>query len=253
MELSLVFIISAFIAGLLMFLAPCTLPLVPAYLAFISGVSEADTVAGGKSRTAHKRLVINAVAFVVGFSLVFILFGVAAGAVGAQIGQYRTLLSQIGGVFVVIFGLMLLGFLTPTFLTAERRVPIPKWIHPGNPVSSLLIGAIFALGWTPCVGPVLASVLFLATTTATIKTGAFMLCVFSLGLAVPFIATAFLYASLQSRLLMMTTLSVFISKVGGAFLLLLGVLLLTDSFALLVLYGNKFFNFLHLESLYNYY
>lgn len=250
-EISLAFSISVFFAGLLMFLAPCTLPLVPAYLAFISGV-KVDAFQDPETRDAARRAVIvNGIAFVIGFSVIFVLFGLFAGLLGAGIGQFRTILSQVGGVFIILFGLMMLNVIHLAPLTKERRITLPPFLKPGNPVSAFGIGAIFALGWTPCVGPVLASVLLLASTSTTALEGGILLGVFSLGLAVPFLLTAFLYARASSFISRISTFTKWISYIGGVFLILLGILLLTGNFGFTVEYGYKLFDLIGFEGLFD--
>ncbi len=248
LEISLILIISAFIAGVLMFLAPCTLPLVPAYLAFISGVKQTDVQS---SAAVRKKIIKNAFAFVIGFSLVFIAFGVLAGLFGSFIGQFRVLLSQVGGVFIIVFGLMMLNLISVAPLLKERRMTAPAVFTPGEPLSALVIGFTFALGWTPCVGPVLASVLLLASTTTTIFSGALLLFVFSLGLAVPFLLVAILYARASGVIGQMSSITKWVSRVGGVFLLLIGFLLLTNSFGLTVEYGYKLFGVFGFDGLFD--
>jgi cytochrome c-type biogenesis protein len=250
LELSFTFALSAFIAGLLMFLAPCTLPLVPAYLAFISGVSQDEI----KTRiSAKKKIRTNAIAFVLGFSTVFISFGILAGFFGYFIGPYRALLSQLGGVFIIFFGLMTLNIVHFVPLAREYKVSLPRFITPGQPWSAFLIGSIFALGWTPCVGPVLASILLLATTKATIYSGALLLALFSAGLAIPFIATAVLYAQASTLIEKYSTISRFVNIVGGLLLITIGVLLLFGNFGLTIQYGYAILEFLGIGNLLDYY
>ena len=251
-EITLGFAISVFIAGLLMFLAPCTLPLVPAYLAFISGVSKEDLNNPEKARAARRSIMLNGITFVIGFSVIFILFGVIAGFLGAQISQFRDILSKVGGVFIIIFGLMMLGVIKIDFLLTDRRLKIPPFLTPGNPISAFVIGSTFAVGWTPCVGPVLASVLLLASTSTTALEGGLLLALFSLGLAVPFLLTALLYSRASAAIARMEKVTKWISIVGGAFLILIGALLFTDNFGLTIEYGYKIFNFLNYDALLNY-
>jgi len=133
-EITIVFAISVFVAGLFMFLAPCTLPLVPAYLAFISGVKNEDFQDLVKAKAARRSILINGITFILGFSLVFILFGVMAGFLGAQIGQFRDIFSKIGGVFIIIFGLIMLGAIKIDFLLKEKKLKMPSFLTPGNPL-----------------------------------------------------------------------------------------------------------------------
>jgi len=233
-----------------MFLAPCTLPLVPAYLAFISGVKQ-DEVKDNKE--ARKKIRTNAIAFVLGFSVVFISFGILAGFFGSFVGPYRALLSQVGGAFIILFGLMMLNIINITPLMRDRKIALPKFITPGEPISAFLIGSIFALGWTPCVGPVLASVLLLATTKATVFSGALLLALFSAGLAVPFIVTAMLYARAGNLIAKYAHVSRVVSIVGGLMLIGIGLLLLFNNFGLTIQYGYQFFEFIGIGDLLDYY
>jgi cytochrome c-type biogenesis protein len=251
MEIGIVFIISAFIAGLLMFLAPCTLPLVPAYLAFISGVKQ-DELTGEHADKTRRHIMHNGLAFVLGFSTIFILFGILAGLFGTFIGEFRGILTQIGGVFIIIFGLMMLNLIKIAPLMREHTLTMPASLTPGRPSSAFLIGSTFALGWTPCVGPVLASVLLLATTSTTVVQGGLLLAVFSLGLSVPFLATAFLYSRASTTIARYAHVTKWVSVIGGVFLIFIGILLLTDNFGLTVEYGYKIFNFFGIDGLFNY-
>lgn len=255
MEIGIGFIISAFFAGLLTFLAPCTLPLVPGYLGFISGVSTKDLENFSdpqKAKHARRKIMRNGVAFILGFSVVFILFGALAGFLGQQLATYQIWLSRVGGIFVILFGLFMLGVFNLPFLNLEKKVKIPKFLHIGKPSSSFAIGSVFAVGWTPCVGPILGAILTLAATSSTALQGAFLLGVFSLGLAVPFIATAFAFTSMTRYVKHVAKYLGFVSKLGGIFLILLGVLLLTNNFFLLVQYGYEFFDFINYDALLNY-
>lgn len=250
MEIGIAFIVSAFIAGLLMFLAPCTLPLVPAYLAFISGVQPGDLQDSANKKEAKRHIMINGVAFVLGFSVIFILFGILAGLFGSFIGQFRGLLTQIGGVFIIVFGLMMLHVVNIAPLMRDRKLSMPNSLQPGKPTSAFLIGSTFALGWTPCVGPVLASVLLLASTSTTVFQGALLLAVFSLGLSIPFLLTALLYSRATEMIAKYAGVTKWVSTTGGVFLVFIGVLLLTDNFGLTVEYGYRVFDFFGIDGLF---
>lgn len=245
-------IIPAFIAGILTFLAPCTLPLVPGYLGFISGVSTNDLQDPTKAKIVRRKIFLNGVLYVIGFSLVFIILGSLFGLGGAALIKYRLWFSRIGGVFVIFFGLFMIGILKLPFLNVEKHIGSVKALKPGNPVSSLIFGAAFAFGWTPCVGPILGSILTLAASSATIGQGAFLLAVFSLGLAVPFLIIA---ASVGSASAYLTKLSKYlnvISVIGGIFLVFLGVLLLTNNLGVWISYFYQIFNFINYDSLLDY-
>lgn len=245
-------IISALIAGLLTFLAPCTLPLVPGYLGFISGVSLEDlknpTAAGG----ARRKIFSNGLAFVIGFSAIFIVFGTLAGFVGAALVPYRLWLTRIGGIFVILFGLFMLGVLKLPFLAREAQLKLPAIFEKGKPENSFALGAAFGFGWTPCVGPILGAILLLASTSATALQGAVLLTVFSLGLAIPFLAIALGIGSASRYLEMFSKYLNVISIIGGLLLIFLGTLLLTNNFPLLISYGYRWLRFIEYERLLDY-
>lgn len=241
---SLALIPAVFLAGILMFLAPCTLPIVPGYLAFIAGVPESAIEARG----ARKRIVWNALAFVVGFSIIFILLGTFAGVLGSIIGPWRDLLGRLGGIVLIVFGLTMLGVVRIPALSSSASVRIPHFVALGRWESSLFIGMLFAFGWSPCVGPILGTVLtisLLATSPSAVFEGAFLLGVFSLGLAVPFLLTAFFLQKASSVLSRLTLLIKILSIVGGVGLLATGLLLLAGDMGLITAWGLNFFNALY--------
>lgn len=226
--LTLPLMLGAFVAGILMFLAPCTLPIVPGYIAFIAG--------------SKQRVLPNAIAFVLGFSILFVLLGASAGLFGLVIGSWRFALARVGGLFIALFGLMLMGVLRLPILSAERHIALPSFVKVGNPSSSAFIGALFALGWSPCIGPILGTILFTAAASATAATGAILLAIFSLGLGLPFIAVALLLSRAQRVLTPLTKVSGVLSAVGGAFLVVVGVLMLLGQGGLLVSWGFSLFD-----------
>jgi len=251
MEFSL--IIPAFIAGILTFLAPCTLPLVPGYLVFISGVSVQDLQDPLKSKLAHRKIFLNGLLFVIGFSLIFILLGSLFGLGGSALAQYRIWLSRVGGIFVILFGLFMTGTLRLPFLNVEKNIGRIKALKPGNPTSSLIFGMTFAFGWTPCVGPILGSILTLAAASATVGQGAFLLSVFSLGLAMPFLIIAAGIGSTSNYIISKLNkyLNV-ISIIGGLFIIFLGILLFTNKLGVWIAYFYQLFDFIHYERLFDY-
>ncbi|MBI2010723.1 MAG: sulfite exporter TauE/SafE family protein [Candidatus Colwellbacteria bacterium] len=250
MEASL--IIPAFIAGILTLLAPCTLPLVPGYLGFISGVSASDLQNPSKSKMARGKIFLNGVLYVIGFSLVFIILGSLFGLTGVALAKYRIWLSRIGGIFVIFFGLFMMGILKLPFLNVEKRIGNIKILKPGTPASSLVFGATFAFGWTPCVGPILGSILTLAASSATVGQGAFLLAVFSAGLAVPFLAIAASVSSASRYLAKISKYLNVVSIIGGVFLVFLGILLLTNNFNAWLGYFYRIFDFINYDRLLDY-
>ena len=247
--LGLGFLFSAFIAGLLTFLAPCTLPMVPAYLGFISGVSKEDLEDETKRDEVRRRIFLNGAFFILGFSIVFILFGTLAGVIGQGLTPYRIWLTRIGGIFVILFGLFMLGVFNIPFLQADKRIQAPKWLKVGKPSSSLAIGSAFAFGWTPCVGPILGSILLLASTSGTALQGMMLLTVFSIGLAVPFLLVALGFSHATAYINKLSKYLKWVSIIGGVFLIILGFLLVTNNFSLLIQYGFELFGFLEYDAL----
>lgn len=251
MEYSLV--IPAFIAGILTFLAPCTLPLVPGYLGFISGTSLEDLKDPSKSKGARWKIFLNGLFFIVGFSAVFIIMGTLIGFVGAQfLAPYRLWLGRIGGIFVIIFGLFMLNILKIPFLARETQFRAPAVFERGKPVNSLILGSAFAFGWTPCVGPILGSILLLASTSTTALQGGLLLTIFSAGLAIPFLLIAIGIGSASQYIQNISHYLNVVSVVGGIFLIFLGILLLTDNIGLLISYGYQIFQFIEYDRLLDY-
>lgn len=216
-------IFSALFGGILTFLAPCTFPLIPAYIGFL---------AGGVTADAHLRLRImrNALLFVIGFTLVFMMFGLLSGALGTFLVLHRLLLSQIGGVMVVILGLLLLLHVPlPTLFGSSL---LPSWITPGRPTSAFLLGLFFGLGWSPCIGPILGSILLLASTSGSVSLGASLLFVYSIGLTIPFLLVALLYGTTFTYVTALGKFLPHIERVAGVFLIALGTLLVLGKFGL---------------------
>ncbi len=238
--------VGAFVAGVLMFLAPCTLPIVPGYLAFIAGVP------AGQAGSSRRRIFINALAFVVGFSVVFILLGSFAASLGGLLGPWREALGRAAGAIIILFGLTMLGVFNIPLLSSESRIRLPRWLSLGHPHSSFLIGTLFALGWSPCIGPILGTILFLASASATALQGATLLAVFSLGLAIPFLLCAWAIGSAQGVIQRAQTLTRILSIIGGLVLLVLGALMLTNTMGLLVAWGFSIFDGIGYDTLLNY-
>lgn len=179
----------AFIAGLLSFLSPCVLPLMPAYISFLSGLSLEELRKGGRHSEVFKKAGLASVLFVLGFSIVFVSLGASASVVGKFLDAHLKIFTKIAGILIVVLGLHLLGALKIGWLNVERRLKVKRFT-PG-PLGALLMGLAFAFGWTPCIGPILAGILALAATQKTLINGIFLLAVYSSGLGIPFIITGF--------------------------------------------------------------
>lgn len=244
-------IIPSFLAGVLMFLAPCTLPLVPGYLAIISGVSADDLAHPERGRKAHRKMFLNGLFFVLGFTVVFVFLGVLAGGLGHLLIEYRTWISRIGGLVIVVFGFMMMDVVEISGLKRERRFKLPLGFQHGKPGNSLLVGAIFGFGWSPCIGPILGTILFLASTSGTVWQGASLLAVFSLGLALPFLLVALAAGSATRYIKQVGKYLHIIQVVGGVFLIFLGFLLLIDQMDWLIGFGYRLLDFINYEALIN--
>ncbi len=178
--------LAAFLAGLLSFLSPCVLPLVPGYVSLISGASVEELQSS--ERRLLGTVMLHSVTFVLGFSVVFIALGAVATGVGQVVNEYHSLLSKIAGVIVIIFGLHLTGILKIKALYADKRMHDVK--GSSSAFGSFAVGFAFAFGWTPCIGPILATILVLASAQGTVMKGVVLLAVYSMGLAVPFLLTS---------------------------------------------------------------
>ena len=232
--------IPAFVAGALMFFAPCTLPLVPGYLGFAGGVS-------------RQRLVRNAIFFILGFTAIFILFGSVFAGLGINLARWRPIIVRAGGAIIFLFGLMMVGVLKSQIFQYSWNLPVPSGIKPGKALSSLLFGAVFALGWTPCIGPVLGTILLLASGTETAAQGAVLLFIFSLGLAVPFLLVALGMKSLLVKGKKYQRLFRGVEIAGGIILMVIGGLLIANRFGLLVSTGFRLLGFINYDRLLKYF
>jgi cytochrome c-type biogenesis protein len=180
----------AFVAGLLSFVSPCVLPLIPAYISFLGGASLGQlTEEGGVDSATQRRVFYSAFAFVLGFSTIFISLGATATALSTLIAQHSLLLSQIAGTILVIFGLHYMGVFRIGFLNFEKRFHLEN--KPAGLIGSYILGLAFAFGWTPCVGPILASVLMVAASGDSTSYGISLLTVYAAGLGIPFLIAAF--------------------------------------------------------------
>ncbi len=207
------------------FLSPCVLPLIPSYVGFITGLTleELDVRRG----TA----LVHALWFVAGFSLIFVALGATASALGVLLLQSQVWLARVGGVVVVLFGLYLLGALRPGFLMRERKLQLAR--KPLGYLGSTFVGMTFGAAWTPCIGPILGAILTLAAAQASVAHGSVLLAVYSLGLAIPFVATALLLDRFLVWFQRFRPYLVWVERITGILLILLGVLLLTDRFTMI--------------------
>jgi cytochrome c-type biogenesis protein len=212
----------AFAAGLLSFLSPCVLPLVPSYVGFLTGMTLPEVT--GRRRVA----LTHALLFVGGFSLIFILLGASATALGRALNFYQVWLQRVGGVLIILFGLVCLGVFNFRLLDQERRLHLER--KPVGYLGSVLVGMAFAAGWTPCIGPVLGAILGMAATSADVSRGVGLLAVYSAGLALPFLIAAVAVDSFLDWFQRFRRFLPWVMRISGVMLVLVGTLLLTGEF-----------------------
>lgn len=216
-------------AGLISFFAPCVVPLLPAYVGYVTGVSLQELKAFGYKPFRNK-LFISSIFYILGFSIVFVLLGTAAAGIGLTLRRYDFLVQQIGGLIILVLGLEFAGILNIPFLAHQRQFKLPSWTDKFGYFRSFFVGVVFATAWTPCVGAVLGSILALAAVSGTALRGASLLFVYSLGISVPFMIVSLTLASAPRYLSFIGRHIGVISRIAGLLLALLGLLLLTDTY-----------------------
>lgn len=224
----------AFTAGLLSFLSPCVLPLVPSYLTFVTGMSLEDLQAGVNRRATF----IHSLLFVFGFSLIFVLLGASASFLGQFFRQYELWIARIGGVIIIILGLHMSGVLRIAPLMREKRMHLND--KPVGYLGTLGVGMAFGAGWTPCIGPILGAILTYGFTQDTMWAGVGLLSVYSAGLAVPFLVTSLALDGFLQAFKRFRRWIPVVEKASGVLLIVLGVLLLTGQFTVLSAYLTRF-------------
>jgi len=211
----------AFISGLLSFFSPCILPLVPSYLIFISGITF-DDYTGLQSGKYRKIVLIHSLAFIAGFSFVFVALGISSSALGRLLSNYQVYVMRIGGFILIILGLYYLDVIRMPFLNREKVFHLKE--KPFGLFGSFIIGITFSLGWTPCVGPALSSILIIASTTENIWEGIYLLGLYSLGLAIPFLISALLFDQLFGLLKKYSSIVKYSMKFLGVLFIIIGIL-----------------------------
>jgi cytochrome c-type biogenesis protein len=209
-------------AGLLSFFSPCVLPLVPAYIANLAGASAIDA---NEKRNVWPTL-LHSIAFVLGFSFLFILMGGSAGFIGSAIMAHAETLRIVSGIVVIIFGIFLIAAYKIPWLNYEKRVHLQHARNPGY-LRSMLIGAAFAVGWTPCIGPILGSILFIASYTQETAKGALLLAAYSLGMGIPFLIIGLAWSYIMPFWRGINRHLALISIISGILLIIVGILMLT--------------------------
>jgi cytochrome c-type biogenesis protein len=218
----------AFGAGLLSFVSPCVLPLIPSYLTFVTGVGFDDL--GTRRRAA----LVHALLFVLGFTLIFVTLGASATVLGRLLLAYRTWITRLGGALIVLFGLYLLGVVRVGAFDRERRVHLAN--KPVGYLGSVLVGIAFGAGWTPCLGPILGAILTYTAAAADLSRGLPLLLAYSLGLALPFLLAAVAVERFLETVTRLRPHLARVSRVSGALLVVVGVLMMLDMFTILGTY-----------------
>ncbi len=230
-------LLAAFGAGLLSFISPCVLPLIPGYLSYISGLS-LDEMRGGTgaalvppSSDTRRRVLLSSLAFILGFSLVFVSLGATASTIGRFLLERLPFFGRIAGAVIILFGLHTMGVLRIEWLYQEKRVHTQR--KPAGFFGAMLVGVAFAFGWTPCIGPILAGIFAVAASRDTVGEGIKLLAVYSLGLAVPFFATALAINRFFGAMARIRRHYHLIELVSGALLVVIGLLIFTNKFTVI--------------------
>jgi len=222
----------AFMSGMLSFFAPCVLPLLPVYVSYITGISLDDLKTKGYA-PFRKRMIISSLLYILGFSLVFTLLGITAGGIGRVFRANAREIQIVSGVLLIVFGLEFSGFLNLGFLAKTRKFKLPKWSERLGHFKSFLVGVIFAVTWTPCVGAILGSILALSAVNGSAALGGLLLFTYSLGISLPFLFVSFTLISAPKYLKIIQRKIGLISKISSGILIILGILLITGTYAYL--------------------
>lgn len=229
-------IVVALLAGLLSFLSPCVLPLVPSYVSFITGLGVEQLEQGGGN--VRKVTLVHALLFVAGFTLIFMMMGAGATAIGQLLREHKDLLARIGGLIIILFGLLLLGVIPIPALSRERRYQFQN--KPVGYVGTAAVGMAFGAGWVPCIGPILGAILTLAANTESVAQGMALLFVYSLGLAIPFVLSAVALSAFLAWFQRFRRYIRYVEWAAGILLILVGLLMATGKFTLLAGWLTRF-------------
>jgi len=227
----------AFTAGVFSFLSPCVLPLIPSYLSFISGVSLEEVRAAQVGSRMRWRVVWNSLAFILGFSLVFVSLGASASFLGSLLMGYRRFIRILGGIFIALVGIYLMGFFKISLL--DRYLQLNLKDKPAGYLGSVLVGITFAAAWIPCVGPILGAILTLAATSSETRRGVFYLATYAAGLAIPFFLSAVAVNSFCEFSQKFRRYVQAVHVAAGILLIIVGILLITDYMTLLNIYAIR--------------
>lgn len=224
----------AFFAGVLSFLSPCVMPLIPSYISYITGLSFKDLTESPERARIRKVTFLNSLAFVGGFTSIFVLLGASSTGIGRLFIQYRDIIRITGGVLIVIFGLFVAGILNLNFLMREKRLEFKN--RPAGLIGSFLMGITFGAGWTPCIGPILGSILIYASTKESVIYGMGLLGAYSLGLGFPFVLSALAINSFLSYMKKIHRYMRYVMIISGLILIAFGIMLITNSIGFITQY-----------------
>lgn len=225
----------AFMAGIFSFISPCVLPLIPSYLTYITGISF-DELVDNRSQSVRRRTLFHSLFFILGFTMVFVALGASATYVGAFFQENQVLIRRVGGVIVILLGIHITGLVKLNLLEREKRFEFNN--KPLGYLGSVLVGIAFAAGWTPCIGPILASILLYASTSENVGGGIILLVAYSLGLGLPFLVSALAFNTFLAYFSRFNRYLRMVSIISGIFLIVIGLLLVFDYLSILSQYLN---------------
>lgn len=229
----------AFIAGLLSFLSPCVLPLIPSFITYITGLSFSDLQAEHPSHKVRQQTIVHTLLFIAGFTTVFVLLGASATFIGGFLQEHMNTIRKVGGILIIIFGIHVTGLVPIHLLLGEKRVTVHR--KPAGYLGSFVVGLAFAAGWTPCIGPILASILMVAATEETVSQGVLLLFTYSMGLAIPFFLSSL---AMHQFLVVFNRFKKHIrifEIITGVFLIIVGVMIFSNYLSILARFSMKWF------------
>ncbi len=218
----------AYLAGFFTFFASCLLPMVPTYLAYISGITFSNQDNKKSDLVFNGKVFFHSLFFVIGFVSIFVLLGALAYSSNALINEYKNVIQKIGAVFLIFLGLFMAEIIKPEFMYQEKKAQLSQKLSKLGYLSSFLFGVTFGFAWTPCIGPVLAVILFWASQTSNLLNSIWLLTVYGLGLGTPFLIVGLFFEYLSTKITKLQKYSLTIQKIGGLIVLIFGILLLTD-------------------------
>ena len=225
---------AAFAAGVLSFISPCVLPLIPGYISFISGLTLEEMQGNAPAAASRQHVLIASLAFVLGFSVVFVAAGASASAIGRFLLQQAPIIKRIAGAILIILGLHMMGVFRIRLLESEKRIHTQR--KPAGPIGAFLVGVAFAFGWTPCIGPILGGILTIAASRESVGEGVQLLAIYSLGLGVPFLLTSVAINQFFAATRRIRKHYRLIELISGGLLIVVGLLIFFDQFTLIVQY-----------------